>query len=158
MGPSIEIPENELILQFQTNVFAALYVTQKIAPVMKEKGNGLILNIGSVSGITTTPFSGVYCATKAALHSLSDALRMELSIFGINVITVQPGGIQSQFGESAKALVTRILKPESWYRSMNDSIKLRADTSQDKATPTDEFAKKLVKSIMVKERAGVGPQ
>ncbi len=151
MGPSIEIPENELILQFQTNVFAALYVTQKIAPVMKEQGNGLILNIGSVSGVTTTPFSGVYCATKAALHSLSDALRMELNIFGINVITVQPGGIQSQFGESAKALVTRMLKPESWYHSMNDSIKLRADTSQDNATPADEFARKLVKAIMVKE-------
>ncbi len=151
MGPSIEIPANELILQFQTNVFAALYITQKIAPIMKEQGNGLILNIGSVSGITTTPFSGAYCASKAALHSFSDALRMELSIFGINVITVQPGGIQSQFGESAKALVTRILKPQSWYCSMNDSIKLRANTSQDKATPADEFAKKLVKSIMVKE-------
>ena len=108
IGPSIEIPENELILQFQTNVFATLFIAQKIAPIMREHGNGLIINIGSVSGIATTPFSGAYCASKAALHALSDALRMELSVFGIKVVTVQPGGIRTQFGESAKATVFRV--------------------------------------------------
>ena len=151
IGPSIEIPENELILQFQTNVFAALFIAQKIAPIMREHGNGLIINIGSVSGITTTPFSGAYCASKAALHSLSDALRMELSIFGIKVVTVQPGGIRTQFGESAKATVSRVFKPESWYQSLSDSIRSRAEVSQVDATPADEFARKLVKTIMVEK-------
>ncbi len=150
-GPSIEIPENELILQFQTNVFAALFMAQKIAPIMREHGNGLIINIGSVSGIATTPFSGVYCASKAALHALSDALRMELSIFGIKVVTVQPGGIRTQFGESAKATVLRVFKPGSWYQTLGDSIRSRAEVSQVNATPVDEFARKLVKAVMVEK-------
>ena len=150
MGPSIEIPENELILQFQTNVFSALYITQKIAPIMKEHGNGLIINIGSVSGIATTPFSGAYCASKAALHAFSDALRMELSIFGIKVVTVQPGGIRTQFGESARATVSRVLKPGSWYQTLADSIISRAEVSQVDATPVEEFATKLVKAVMLK--------
>lgn len=151
MGPSIEIPENELILQFQTNVFAALFIAQEIAPIMKEQGNGLIINIGSVSGIATTPFSGAYCASKAALHALSDALRMELSVFGIKVVTVQPGGIRTQFAESAKAILPRVFKPESWYQSLADSIRSRAEVSQVDATPAGEFAKKLVKAVMAED-------
>jgi len=151
IGPSIEIPENELILQFQTNVFAPLFIAQKIAPIMKEHGNGLIINIGSVSGIATTPFSGAYCASKAALHALSDALRMELSIFGIKVVTVQPGGIRTQFGESAKATVSRVFKPGSWYQTLTDSIRSRAEVSQVDATPADEFATKLVKAVMIEK-------
>jgi short-subunit dehydrogenase len=151
IGPSIEIPEDELMLQFQTNVFSAFFIAREIAPIMRERGNGLIINIGSVSGITTTPFSGAYCASKAALHAFSDALRMELSVFGIKVVTVQPGGIQSQFSEAAKATVFRILKPESWYQSAADAIKSRAELSQLDATPAEEFAKRLVKDVMVKK-------
>lgn len=151
IGPSIEIPENELILQFQTNVFATLFIAQKIAPIMREHGNGLIINIESVSGIATTPFSGAYCASKAALHALSDALRMELSVFGIKVVTVQPGGIRTQFGESAKATVFRVFKPGSWYQTVGDSIRSRAEVSQVNATPVEEFARKLVKAVMVEK-------
>ena len=149
IGPSIEISEQELLMQFKTNVFATLVLAQKIAPVMRERGKGLILNIGSISGIATTPFSGAYCATKAALHALSDALRMELSVFGIKVVTVQPGAIRTRFGESAKATVARVLKPASWYRSVEDAIISRAELSQVDATPAEEFARKLVASVMV---------
>lgn len=149
IGPSIEISEQELLLQFKTNVFATLVLAQKIAPAMRERGSGLILNIGSISGIATTPFSGAYCATKAALHALSDALRMELSVFGIKVVTVQPGAIRTRFGESAKKTVARVLKPASWYRSVEDAIIARAEISQVDATSAEEFAKKLVASVMV---------
>jgi len=149
MGPLIEIPENELILQFQTNVFAKLFIAQKIAPIMKKQGNGLIINIGSVSGITTTPFSGAYCASKAALHAFSDALRMELSVFGIKVVTVQPGGIRTQFGASAMEILSRVFKPGSWYQPIGDSIRSRAEASQLNATPVDTFARKLVKAVTV---------
>ena len=147
MGPLIEIPEKELILQFQTNVFAKLFIAQQIAPIMKKQGNGLIINIGSVSGITTTPFSGAYCASKAALHAFSDALRMELSVFGIKVVTVQPGGIGTQFGATAMEILSRVFKPESWYQPIGDSIRSRAEASQINATPVDTFARKLVKAV-----------
>nr|WP_286196625.1 SDR family NAD(P)-dependent oxidoreductase [Thalassotalea sp. G20_0] len=55
-----------------------------------------IVNIGSISGVLFTPFSGSYCAFKAAFNALSDVLRMELKQFGVRVVTVQPGAVQSQ--------------------------------------------------------------
>ncbi len=149
IGPVVDLPENELMDQFQTNVFAPLFLTRQVAPIMKKQQSGMIVNMGSVSGITTTPFSGAYCASKAALHAISDALRMELGIFGIKVVTVQPGKIESDFGASAKKIIARILPPDSWYQSMEGAITTRAEASQVGATPAGEFAQKLVSAIMV---------
>ncbi|MCP4344441.1 MAG: SDR family oxidoreductase [Desulfobacterales bacterium] len=148
IGPCVEIPEPELALQFQTNVFSPLILAQKVASVMKQQGTGLILNIGSISGLATTPFSGAYCASKAALHALSDALRMELAPFGISVMTVQPGSIKSGFGKAANSTVSRVLKPGSWYSSLENAIRARAEISQADATPADEFARKLADAAM----------
>jgi len=155
IGPSIEIPEKELIRQFQTNVFSVLSLTQKVAPLMKERKNGLIVNIGSVSGIATTPFSGAYCASKAALHSISDALRMELGVFGIKVVTVQPGKIRTEFGNAAKATISSVFIPGSWYEPAGDAIENRALESQVNATSAPEFAKELVALVMAENPPAV---
>jgi len=155
IAPLIELSEKDLLLQFETNVFSTLFITQKIAPSMKQQGYGLIVNIGSISGITPTPFSGAYCASKAALHVLSDVLRMELSSFGIRVITVQPGAIRSNFGESAKIKAIKILKINSWYHLIHDAIISRAEISQVSATPAEIFAKELVTALMLKNPPAV---
>ena len=99
MGPVLELSHDKLLAQFETNVFAPLAITRAALPLLRAANGSQVVNVGSVSGILTTPFSGAYCATKAALHSLSDAMRMELAPFKIRVITVQPGAIQSSFGE-----------------------------------------------------------
>ena len=103
MGPLAELPLDELRLQFETNVFALVAMIQAVVPGMAARGSGRIVNIGSVSGVLPTPFSGAYSASKAAVHALSDALRPELAPFGIHVVTVQPGAIRSQFGATASA-------------------------------------------------------
>lgn len=148
MGPTVELPGDEVAAQFLTNVFAPLALIQQVAPIMKQQNSGMIVNVGSVSGISTTPFSGAYCASKAALHAFSDALRMELGMFGIKVVTVQPGKIESHFGVSAKKHIARVLRQDSWYQSMEGAINARAEASQDNATPVDIFAGKLVKNLM----------
>lgn len=68
MGPIIEIPQELMQAQFQTNVFSPLYLSQQVVPIMKKAGKGLIVNMGSISGVATSPFSGPYCASKAAFH------------------------------------------------------------------------------------------
>lgn len=148
MGPALELPETELSAQFNTNVIAPVMMTRLAAQSMKEKGSGLIVNIGSVSGITTTPFSGGYCASKAALHALSDALRMELAPFGIRVMIVQPGAIASEFGNAAGRTVARVLKEDSWYRPYKPHIEARANASQQDATPAQGFAARLADEIL----------
>lgn len=147
-GPLIDIDPATLQQQFQTNVFAPLALAQQIAPIMKAQSSGLIVNIGSISGVVTTPFAGAYCASKAALHSLSEALRMELAPFGIGVVTVQPGAIASNFGTSAENSLTNLISPTSWYAPLEKDIRARASLSQVGATPTDQFATALVKQLI----------
>lgn len=155
IAPTLDVLEDELLAQFQTNVFAPLSLIRRIAPVMRKYGGGTIVNIGSISGIVTTPFSGAYCASKAALHALSEALRMELAPFGIRVIIVQPGGIESNFGNASGRLAERVLKQDSWYSQMKESILVRARVSQGGAMSSPEFARKLVRIIEAKNPPAV---
>ena len=147
MGPMAEIPADKLRGQFETNVIAPVLLTQKLLPLLRASSQGVIINIGSVSGILTTPFAGAYCASKAALHCISDAMRMELAPFGIRVVTVQPGGIQSNFGDAAAASVNDWLSEDSLYAPIRDGIMARAGASQVDATPAGEFAAELVKNL-----------
>ena len=163
MGPLADMPIDSLRAQFETNVFAPMALSKAcLSLLMNQNISGAetnkrsitirtqIVNIGSVSGITTTPFSGAYCATKAALHSLSDAQRMELAPFGIDVIIVQPGAIESKFGDNSLANVLARITPDSLYEPLKDAIKARATASQDNPTPAKEFAEILVEKLLNK--------
>jgi len=148
MGPLAELPLAELRQQFDTNVIAVMALTQALLPPMMQQRRGMIVNIGSASGVLVTPFSGAYCATKAAVHALSDALRMELVPFGIHVMTVQPGAIRSQFGATASQGVRERGERPSAYAAVADAIAARAGASQEKATPTEDFAGQLADAVL----------
>lgn len=154
-GPLLDVDQHRLQQQFETNVFAPMMVAQQAAPIMRGQGGGTIVNIGSVSGIVTTPFAGAYCASKAALHSLSEALRMELSPFGIRVVTVQPGAIVSNIGEAVQKALDGVVSAESWYVPLEQNIQERATLSQVGATPTAVFATQLVRQLLQPEPPAV---
>ncbi|MFT6431391.1 MAG: NAD(P)-dependent dehydrogenase (short-subunit alcohol dehydrogenase family) [Halopseudomonas sp.] len=142
MGPILDADRATLLRQFDTNVFAPVDMVRSVCDLLRDS-KGLIVNIGSVSGVTTTPFSGVYCASKAALHALSDAMRLELAPFGINVLTVMPGAIASDFGNNASAAIT--IAENSWFKPWEKAVQARAKASQ-KATSTSagDFSKELM--------------
>lgn len=144
MGPLAEMPPREIERQFATNLYGPLALVRALVPGMKARGGGKIVNIGSVSGILVTPFSGAYCATKSALHAASDALRMELAPFNIQVILIQPGAIESDFGRNAESGLSRSLTPDSLYAAVKDGIVKRAHMSQDRPTPTGDFVAQLM--------------
>lgn len=74
---------------YQVNLFGLMEVTQAFAPqVIAAKGQ--VINIGSIAGVIPTPLQGVYNSSKAAVHALSDALRIEMAPFGVKVICVSP--------------------------------------------------------------------
>lgn len=96
-GPIEEVPIDRVRRQFETNVFGAVRMVQLVLPRMREAGRGRIVNVSSMGGRLTMPFGGCYHATKYAVESLSDALRMEVGPLGIRVILVEPGPINSGF-------------------------------------------------------------
>ncbi|MEA2273056.1 MAG: hypothetical protein QOI98_1764 [Solirubrobacteraceae bacterium] len=95
------IPLDEVRRQFETNVFGYLRMAQLVLPGMRERRSGRVVNISSVAGKVTMPGSGVYSASKFAIEAMSDALRFELSGFGVHVVLVQPGPIRTQFTAGA---------------------------------------------------------
>lgn len=144
MGPVAEMPLDEVHRQFDTNVYGVVRLVQACVPMMRGQGGGVVINIGSCSGILPTPFSGVYCASKAALHALDEVLRMELAPFGIQVMTVQPGAIESAFGDNAEASLARTLPPDSIYADQREQILRRARASQARPTSTAQFVATLL--------------
>lgn len=157
MGPLVELPATAIREQMETNVIAPIALTQAALPLLREaarkSGSARVANIGSVSGILTTPFSGAYCASKAAIHAVSDALRVELAPFGIFVITVQPGAIRSEFGNNSASNAARWLRPDSLYTGIKDGIEARTQASQDNPTSAEDFANQFVRQVMAKDPA-----
>lgn len=147
MGPVIELSRVALLSQFDTNVFAPVEMTRQFMPLLEKSNQAQVVNIGSVSGILTTPFSGAYCATKAALHALSDAMRMELAPFGIEVVVVQPGAIRSSFGDNSLVSVSNLLAQDSRYKKVEKNIQERAVASQQNPTTAEDFSTQLLNAL-----------
>ena len=146
MGPLLDGGVEGLQQQFETNVFSVVGVTRALFAALR-RNQGLVVNIGSVSGVLVTPFAGAYCASKAAVHALSDALRMELAPFAIRVLEVQPGAIDTHFANNASAQAEQLITEHSAWWPMRDGIRARAKASQDNPTPATAFAEAVLKAV-----------
>ncbi|WP_296264566.1 SDR family oxidoreductase [Pseudomonas sp. UBA6562] len=146
MGPLLDGGADALRQQFETNVFALVDVTRVFFPLLR-RSQGTVVNIGSVSGVLVTPFAGAYCASKAAVHALSDALRLELSPFGIAVMQVQPGAIASQFASTAQRQTAEVMRADSPWWPLRAQVEARARASQDHPTPAAQLARGVLAAL-----------
>lgn len=97
LGPMHEGDIDDWEKMIDTNVKGLLYVSRAIAPLMKAREKGLIINIGSIAGKEVYANGNVYCATKHAVDALSKAMRIELSAFGVKVGQICPGAVETEF-------------------------------------------------------------
>lgn len=97
-GAIENVPLEEARRQLEVNVFGLARLCQLVIPSMREQGSGRIVNISSVAGKTVLYFGGWYHVSKFSVEALSDALRMELKPFGIDVSIIEPGGIKTNWG------------------------------------------------------------
>ncbi|KAF5196255.1 Dehydrogenase/reductase SDR family member 7B [Thalictrum thalictroides] len=150
VGPLAEVPLSAMKHTFDTNVYGPMRLIQAVVPHMAAKRKGKIVNVGSVSALAPAPWAGPYAASKAALHALTDSLRLELRNFGIDVINVVPGAVKTNLAHTSTASYDRM--PE-WklYKPFSDVIRERTSLSHNpNATPAEEFAKKTVEAILKK--------
>lgn len=150
VGAVVDLAREDLQRQYETNVISPVAMTRAALPLLRAAvaagGRAMLVNIGSIVGLFTTPFTGAYCSSKAALHSLSDALRMELAPFGIEVVMVQPGGVRSAFGDHAEEGIR--LPEDSVYQPVEEGIRARSQAGQQGATPVEEFVVPVVEKLL----------
>ncbi|KAF8548695.1 oxidoreductase [Imleria badia] len=143
IGPVVEATIDQIRNAFELNTFAALRVSNAVIPSMFKRKEGLIVNIGSIAGLVTTPWNTIYCAAKAALHSISEGLAMECKPFGVKVMLVAPGGVTSNIAKNQAATFT--LSPTTVYKDYEPKIIQRMNASQGQGSmDTTEFAQKVV--------------
>lgn len=106
-GPVEEIGIDEARYQFEVNVFGAARLTQLLLPAMRARRRGYIINITSIGGKIYTPLGAWYHATKHALEGWSDCLRLEVAEYGIKVVIVEPGLIETGFGEVVSGSIVK---------------------------------------------------
>jgi len=150
MGPLIDLTEEQLREQLETNVVGQFALIRRVAPGMIRRGGGCIANVGSVSGVMATPFAGAYCGSKAAINVMSDSLRMELAPFGVDVVLIAPGAVRSKFGDNAEAHVG--ITDDSPYAPIREGVLRRAHVSQENAAPAEKVAREIADALLRKPR------
>jgi len=117
-GPVEECSDDEVLVQFDTNVFGLLRVVRAVLPVMRSQGSGVIVNVGSIAGLVARPFGGLYSATKHAVEAISESLYFECAPFGIRVAVVEPGQFETEL--LTNAIIAAQFTDESIYREASD--------------------------------------
>ena len=110
-GPVEQLPMAEIRRQFETNFFGLVRLTQLVLPGMRRQGRGRILNVSSMGGRITLPGGAFYHASKYAVEAFSDALRMEVAQFGIDVVLIEPGPVKTPWNDVAAGSLSTATAP-----------------------------------------------
>ena len=150
-GAIEDVPIDEARRQFEVNVFGLARLTQLVSPHMRAQGSGTIINISSIGGRLTTPLGGWYHATKYAVEALSDALRMELRPFGIDVVVVEPGAIRTAWWSIAADHLEATAEGSAYA----DQIRavagaMRSESNQRRFSPPVAIARTVGKIVIAR--------
>ena len=159
-GALEDVPIAEARAQFEVNVFGAARLTQLVLPQMRQQRAGTIVNNTSMGGKIYTPLGSWYHATKFALEAISDCLRMEVAPFGINVVVIEPGGIQSEWSNIAAEKV-RAVSGSGPYASQGNAVAkaLSSEANQRRSSPPELVARTIAGAVSArhpKTRYAVG--
>jgi len=156
-GAIEDVPIEEAKRQFEVNIFGLARLTQLVLPHMRKNNFGKIINISSIGGKIYSPIGGWYHATKHALEGLSDCLRFETKQFGIDVIIIEPGGIESEWGGIAlNAAMER--SGSTAYSETAKGFKKISETFKKQASPKviSDLVMKALRAKKPKTRYSAG--
>lgn len=130
--------------QMDINLFGLARLTQLVLPYMRARKAGMIFNISSVGGKLATPLGGWYHASKFAVEGYSDALRMEARPFGIDVVVIEPGGVESEWSGIAAEEAERI-SGKGAYGGL--AAKMKTMQASQKGAPPKVISDLIVKAL-----------
>lgn len=122
VGAIEDVSDDDVRRQLETMVVAPMRLARLALPHMRSVRDGRIVNVSSIYGLTTTPFSGWYQASKHALEAASDALRLEVARDGISVVLIEPGGFKTGIWEEFESDVSR--REDSGYEAAYHRIQM----------------------------------
>lgn len=138
-------------VQFDVNAYGPLKLARAVAPGMRQRGWGRIVNVSSTNGFVVTPFMGAYSASKYALEAFSDALRMELKPWGVEVVLVAPGAMKTAFAEKAQAVLQdRISGDDAGWNGYLESFLESPLWGTENATSPEKVAEFVVKKALAR--------
>ncbi len=146
-GPIEDTPTEEMKAVFNTNLFGAIDVMKAVLPQMRQQNSGTIINVTSIAGYMGLPFRGLYSATKGALELITEATRMEVKQFGIQVVNVAPGDFATNI--AAGRYHTPVFKDSAYkvkYQANLDLMNLHVSEGMNPL----EMAKAVYKIINTK--------
>ncbi|HEX4751989.1 MAG TPA: SDR family oxidoreductase [Solirubrobacterales bacterium] len=150
MGAIEEVSDEELREQYEVNVFGPWRLCRAVLPAMRERGVGTIVNVSSYGAEMPYPGIGAYRSSKAALEAMSSILHLEVARFGVRVMIVQPGLVDTAFPSAA--IEPRVTLAD--YRAVRDA----ADRAYDRMSPPPGLGPEAVASALVAAlERGQGP-
>lgn len=137
-GPVEEFTLEQVREQYETNIFGVLRMIKAVVPGMRQSKSGAIINLSSISGRVVFPLYGVYASSKFALEALSEALRFDLSHFGVNVVLVEPGSFKTGFDRHRQRSKETVNSKETVYGDL-----LKGFWSRRQEKPQRRFLPKI---------------
>lgn len=139
LGPSEDVSVDALHRQFDVNVYGPHRLARAVLPYMRTQERGTIINVSSVLGRIALPGTGIYSGSKFALEAISDAMRAETRSFGVNVVLIEPGNVDTRFPVRAGREVDRLDQTAAYaalYRLIDDWSSIGGIGATD-LTPND---------------------
>ena len=121
-GPIEETPDQEIKNAFQTNVFGPIDVIKATLPQMRKQNSGLIINVTSIAGYMGLPYRGIYSATKGTLELITEAFRMEIKDFNIQMTNIAPGDFATNIASGRYH--SPVLEKSPYKKPYGDTLKL----------------------------------
>lgn len=146
-GPMEETPEKEMKHAFETNFFGPINVIKSVLPGMRKQKEGLIINITSIAGYMGLPYRGIYSASKASLEIAMEAMRMEITNFGIKMTNVAPGDFATNIASGRYHAPA--VQGSPYEKDYKESLKLM-DEHVDQGQDPLVMAKKIHQIILTK--------
>ena len=143
-GCTEDVTVDDFRKQFETNFFSVVKIIQEVAPIMRNQGSGIIVNISSVAGRMGLPGSPAYISSKFALEGLGECLRYELGMFGIKTTLIEPGVIKTNFFDSMKIPDS---KKDPKYKQITENMLSGLKMMVEMGTPPAQVAEVVIKAI-----------